>query len=543
MIYRGTIVDIHGRRLFEGELVVEAERIARITRIHDGDGGPPYLLPGFVDAHVHIESSMLPPDEFSRWAAIHGTIATVSDPHEIANVLGRQGVEWMLTRAQMAAFPIVLGAPSCVPATVFETAGSRLDAPDVAALLALERIGYLSEVMNYPGVLAADPDLMAKIAAAHAVGKPVDGHAPGVRGEQARAYAAAGISTDHECFTLEEALDKIAAGMFILIREGSAARNFSALHPLLAQYPDRVMFCTDDLHPDALMSGHINRIVARAVQAGYDLFDVLRAASLTPAQHYNIPIGLLRHGDRADFIVVESLETMEVTETFIAGRCIVRNGAPQVHRIPPDSPNRWAALPVSADTFRIPAQSQRIRVIGARDGQLVTDHLIVEAPIQDGHYHPDPENDVLLIAIINRYAPTPPAVGFVKGFGLQRGAIASSVAHDSHNIVAIGATPEALAAAINTVIEYCGGISVCDGTHCWVLPLPIAGLMSIDDGPRVAERYADLDRRTKELGSQLRAPLMALSFMALLVIPSLKLSDRGLFDGERFELVPLEVPD
>ncbi len=537
MIYQGTIVDIHQRTLYWGEIIIEGDRIARISVLHQGDGGPPYLLPGFIDAHVHIESSMLPPAEFSRLAAVHGTIATVSDPHEIANVLGTDGVEWMLANAVGAAFPILFGAPSCVPATVFETAGATLDARSVAELLADERIGYLSEVMNYPGVLAQDPEVMAKIAAARAAGKPVDGHAPGLHGDDAAAYAAAGISTDHECVSLEESLDKITAGMHIIIREGSAARNFAALHPLLGTHPERVMFCTDDLHPDELIAGHINRIVARAVQSGYNLFDVLRAASLNPAQHYRLSIGLLRPGDRADFISVESLRTFTVLETFVAGRCVARQGEPLHKALPCDRPNRWAATQVRPEDFLIPARSSTIRVIGARDGQLITDHLTFDARISSGFYAPDVERDLLLIAVVNRYHSAPPAVGFIHGFGLKQGALASSVAHDSHNIVAVGTSPDELATAINALIACGGGVAVCQGTNCHVLPLPIAGLMSNETGYRVAQQYSALDRQAKELGS----PLMTLSFMALLVIPSLKLSDRGLFDGARFTFVPLEA--
>ncbi len=541
MIYQGTLVDIHSRELFFGELIIEGDRIRRITHIRSGDAGPPYLMPGFVDAHVHVESSMLPPREFSRLATVHGTLATVSDPHEIANVLGSDGVAWMLANAVEASIPILFGAPSCVPATAFETAGAVLDAEAVASLLADERIGYLSEVMNYPAVLAGEPEVMAKIAAAQAVGKPIDGHAPGLRGSAAAQYARAGIQTDHECTSLEEALDKIAAGMHILIREGSAARNFAALHPLLEQYPERVMFCTDDLHPDELTTGHINRIVARAVREGYNLFDVLRAASLNPAIHYRLPIGLLRPGDRADFLVVDSLESFEVVETYVAGHCVARDGVPLRQWFPCSTPNRWKAVAVTTEDFRLPARGERIHVIGARDGQLVTDHLVLDAPIREGLYLPDPTQDLAMIAVVNRYNHAHPASGFIRGFGLERGALASSVAHDSHNIVAVGASVEELVAAINALVACGGGLAVAEGSTCQVLPLPVAGLMSDRDGHEVAEQYRALDARAKELGSRLRAPLMTLSFMALLVIPALKMSDRGLFDVERFELIPLEA--
>jgi adenine deaminase len=541
MIHRGTVVDIHSRELFLGDVVIDDGHIARIVRIRTGDGGPPYLMPGFVDAHVHIESSMLPPFEFSRRAAVHGTIATVSDPHEIANVLGVEGVTWMLSNAESAVFPIMFGAPSCVPATHFETAGAQLDSSAVADLLADERIGYLSEVMNYPAVLAGEPEIMAKIAAAKAVRKPIDGHAPGVRGNEAARYASAGIQTDHECTTLDEALEKLAAGMAILIREGSAARNFEALHPLIELHPNRVMFCTDDLHPDALVDGHINRLVARAVLAGYNLFDVLRAASVNPAKHYRLPIGLLREGDRADFIIVESLKSFDVSETYVAGNCVARDGQPLHPFHSCDTSNRWQAATVTSDDFRLVAQSSQIHVIGVRDGQLVTDHLVLAAPVQDGYYVPDPAEDLAMIAVVNRYTPAPPAIGFVRGFGLQRGALASSVAHDSHNIVAVGASIDELVQAINALVTCRGGLAVTEGSRCDVLPLPIAGLMSDRESTHVAAAYSALDARAKELGSALRAPLMTLSFMALLVIPALKLSDRGLFDVERFELISLEA--
>jgi len=541
MIHRGTVVDIHSRELFLGEVVIDDGHIARIVRIRTGDGGPPYLMPGFVDAHVHIESSMLPPFEFSRRAAVHGTIATVSDPHEIANVLGVEGVTWMLSNAESAVFPIMFGAPSCVPATHFETAGAQLDSSAVADLLADERIGYLSEVMNYPAVLAGEPEIMAKIAAAKAVRKPIDGHAPGVRGNEAARYASAGIQTDHECTTLDEALEKLAAGMAILIREGSAARNFEALHPLIELHPNRVMFCTDDLHPDALVDGHINRLVARAVLAGYNLFDVLRAASVNPARHYRLPIGLLREGDRADFIIVESLKSFDVSETYVAGNCVARDGQPLHPFHSCDTSNRWHAATVTSDDFRLVAQSSQIHVIGVRDGQLVTDHLVLAARVQDGYYVPDPAEDLAMIAVVNRYTPAPPAIGFVRGFGLQRGALASSVAHDSHNIVAVGASIDELVQAINALVTCVGGLAVTEGSRCDVLPLPIAGLMSDRESTNVAAAYSALDARAKELGSALGAPLMTLSFMALLVIPALKLSDRSLFDVERFELISLEA--
>ena len=527
----GQLVDLVARRIVPGRLAFTPGGPIAFTADAAGAGGP-FLLPGFVDAHIHVESSMLPPHEFARQALIHGTVATVSDPHEIANVLGADGVHYMIRDGAGGPFHFCWGAPPCVPATTFETAGATLDARAVSALLELDAVGYLSEVMNFPGVLQGDPDLLAKIAAAQRLGKPVDGHAPGLRGDDARRYAAAGIQTDHECFTLDEALDKLAAGMRILIREGSAARNYEALRTLLRTHPDRCMFCSDDKHPDALVAGHINRLCARAVADGFDALDVLGVACLNPVRHYHLPTGLLQPGDPATFTVVRDLTSFDVLETWVRGERVASGGACHVPFRAAPVANRFAATPVDAVAFdvRLPGP---VRVIRAHNGQLVTTAETAPSGTVDV------SDDRLLITVVNRYAPAPPAVAFIRGFGLRSGAIASSVAHDSHNIVAVGASPGALAAAVNSVIAAGGGISAVDRDGAArVLPLPIAGLMSPDPAETVARRYEELDAFAKHLGSPLDAPFMTLSFMALLVIPSLKLSDLGLFDGATFSLVP-----
>lgn len=537
MILAGQIIDLHRRRTYPGEIRVENGRIAAIRELPSAPER--YLLPGFVDAHVHIESSMLVPTEFARLAVIHGTVATVSDPHEIGNVLGVAGVDFMIENARQTPLKCCFGAPSCVPATTFETAGAVIDAEAVRQLLERPEIGYLSEMMNYPGVLHADPEVLQKIAHARALGKPVDGHAPGLRGDDARRYMAAGISTDHECFTYDEALDKLRLGMKVLIREGSAAKNFEALIGLLPQYNAQLMFCSDDKHPDDLLLGHINELVARAVAKGYDLYDILRVACLHPVEHYRLPVGLLRPGDPADFIVVDDLREFRPTATYIDGRLVAENGRSLLAPVPFDRPNHFAVTPKTAADFALPATSDRIRVIEALDGQLITHSQIAEAVVVDGSLAADPARDLLKIAVVNRYADRQPAVAFIRGFGLQRGAIASSVGHDSHNILAVGADDEALCRAVNLLIEHRGGVCAVDGEREEILPLPVAGLMSDLDGWAVAESYQRIDRMAKELGSTLKAPFMTLSFMALLVIPSLKLSDLGLFDGERFEFVEL----
>ncbi|MCE7926843.1 MAG: adenine deaminase [Haliscomenobacteraceae bacterium CHB4] len=550
------LVDLHQRRIYPAEISIEGGRITRIRETGSVPAEAGYLLPGFVDSHVHIESSMLPPAEFARLAVVHGTVATVSDPHEIANVLGAEGVAFMLDDAARVPFKFCFGAPSCVPATAFETAGAVMDAVAVEKLLQHPAIGYLSEMMNFPGVLHGDAEVLAKIAVARRLGKPVDGHAPGLRGDDASRYFAAGITTDHECFTYEEGLEKARLGVKILIREGSAARNFEALWPLIKEFPGRVMFCSDDKHPDDLVRGHINELVLRALNNDCDLFDTLRAACLNPVGHYNLSVGLLREGDPADFVRVADLHSFRVLETWLDGQKAAENGQSLLPRLDTAAPNRFLAKPKMPADFQLPGFSAQpgqaatrshrptanARIIEALDGQIVTGSFWEELPVSDGLISPDPLRDMLKITVVNRYTPdSKPAVGFVRGFGLRQGALASSVAHDSHNIVAVGTDDAALCAAINAIIEAKGGISATDGTGgTRVLPLPIAGLMSQSDGYTLAREYSLLDTWTKEtLGCRLRAPFMVLSFLALPVIPQLKITDLGLFDVERFGFVPV----
>lgn len=539
----GNIVDLHARRIFPGVVEWDEGVIHRIGFTPGVKHGH-FIAPGFVDAHIHIESSLLPPAEFARWAVVHGTVATVSDPHEIANVLGESGVDYMVQDGRRTPFKFTFGAPSCVPATRFETAGAALDSAAVDRLLARPEIGYLSEVMNFPGVLARDPELMAMIAAAARHGKPVDGHAPGLRGRAAARYAGAGITTDHECFTLPEARDKLRAGMKILIREGSAARNFAALAPLLKSSADRLMFCCDDLHPDLLMVRHLDEHVRRALVGGADRFDVLRCASVNPVEHYRLDVGLLRVGDPADFIVFKGWENLKVLGTYLRGKRVAVEGKSLLPRQPFKAPNAFRAKPRGAREFVVPAPDGKalvtVNVIEALNGQLISRHRRERGRVVDGRVMTEPKRDLLKIAVVNRYAPTRPiAVGFIRGFGLKSGALASSVAHDSHNIVAVGADDESLAAAVNLVIRARGGLSVVGRGRRAVLPLPIAGLMATGDGRAVARRYTALDAAVKALGSKLDAPFMTLSFMALLVIPDLKLSDRGLFSAAKWGFVPV----
>ncbi len=548
MEIKGRLVDIDNRETYGAIVTINDDgyitAIDREPALAAWDKHYPYLLPGFVDAHVHIESSMLLPVEFAKLAVIHGTVATVSDPHEIANVLGMEGVEYMLDNAAHTPLSINFGAPSCVPATTFETAGAALGVAEVTALLDRPDIRYLSEVMNYPGVLNGDADLLAMIAAAHARGKQVDGHAPGLRGEEAAAYAAAGITTDHECFTEAEARDKLAAGMHILIREGSAAKNYEALHQLIDEFPDRLMFCTDDSHPDDLMARHINYHVSRALRDGHDLYDVLRIACRNPVEHYGLDIGQLKVGDRADFIVVDDLRFVGgVKATYIKGQLVAEAGHHNLPDYSPEPINKFDCQPKRPEDFAVAPgpEGAQLRVIEVYDGELVTGKKVMD-PALDQHGIPvaAPERDLLKIAVINRYHDAPPAVGFVTGMQLQRGAIASSVAHDSHNIVVVGVDDEAMCRVANAVIAAGGGVAAGRDEHLEVLPLPVAGIMSNDSGPKVAARYGELSGfARRKLRCGLESPFMTLSFLALLVIPSLKMSDRGLFDGGAFRLVDL----
>lgn len=528
------IVDIPNRTIYPVEITVSN---GVIDSIHKTDKkAVNYILPGFVDAHIHIESAMLVPVTFARMAVIHGTVATVSDPHEIANIMGIEGVRFMIENSRLVNFKFFFGAPSCVPATSFETAGGTISVAEIRQLLQQKEIKYLSEMMNWPGVLDGNAEVMEKISIAKENNKPVDGHAPGLRGEQAKQYIAAGISTDHECFTLEEALEKLEYGMKIIIREGSAAKNFEALYPLIDQFPDKIMLCSDDKHPDDLTEGHINQLVKRAIAKGLNLFNVLQAACINPINHYNLAVGRLQIGDPADFIIVRDLQNFEVLQTYVQGALVAEEGRTKIPYIKSEPINNFNCSLKTADDFKLPAQGkENISVIVPADGQLVTSKIIEKAKVQDGSVISNIAEDTLKLTVVNRYGNTRPAIAFIKKFGLKRGAIASCVAHDSHNIIAVGTDDEAICQAVNTIIKQKGGICAIDGQDIVSLPLSVAGIMSVEDGPVVADLYMQADKMAKAMGSSLKAPFMTLSFMALLVIPSLKLSDKGLFDGTVFE--------
>ena len=533
------IVDPVNKRSGFGSIRVTDGIIEEIRIDGPERAGANYVLPGFIDAHIHIESSMLTPPAFARMAVRQGTVATVSDPHEIANVCGIEGVRYMVDLGRKSGFKFYFGAPSCVPATHFETAGATLTVTEITSLFEEGSCCYLSEMMNYPAVLAREPLVMEKIAAAQKFNFPVDGHAPGLKSKEAQQYASAGITTDHECTTLQEALDKIAAGMHIIIREGSAAKNYNALHSLVSSHPDKVMFCSDDKHPDDLLRGHINLLVSRSITHGYNLMDILNIACVNPVKHYNLKVGLLQPGDPADMIMVEDLQQFSVTSTWIDGRQVFNGNVVDLPKVDIPVINSFSISAIAKESLRLEIKRGEARIIVAIDGSIVTEST--SAFINLGKFEGDTNRDLLKMVVINRYAQAPPAIAIIKGFGMKHGAIASSVAHDSHNIVAVGTNDADLTACINKVIEHKGGIAACKGQMRHMLPLPVAGLMSTEEGDKVGHAYEAIDQFVKlQLDSTLGAPFMTLSFMALLVIPSLKLSDLGLFDGSAFRFVPLQ---
>ena len=539
MQIQGQIVDIPNKRIFSGEIIVENGKISSI--IEKEHNVTAYILPGFIDSHIHIESSMLVPSEFAKIAVLHGTVATISDPHEIANVLGKEGVCYMIENGKKVPLKFHFGAPSCVPATFFETAGAVIDSEEIKELMSHPEIYYLAEMMNYPGVLFDDEEVLKKIAWAKHFNKPIDGHAPGLRGEPIKKYISAGISTDHECFSYDEAAEKLSLGMKVIIREGSAAKNFDALIDLLPENYENMMFCSDDKHPDDLILGHINQLCARAVAKGFDIFKILQVACVNPVKHYKMDVGLLQENDAADFIVVENLTDFKVKQTYINGELVAENGKSFVQHVDFEKPNNFNTSAKVLNDFKVKSSAKTIRVIEALEGQLITNEIHCTPKIVDGNLVSDVENDVLKMAVVNRYSNAEPAIAFIKNFGLKKGAIASSVAHDCHNIVVVGTSDEEILNAVNLLIENTGGICAVNGNKKKSLALPVAGIMSDQNGWEAGRLYQEIDAMAKELGSNLKAPFMTLSFMALLVIPDLKLSDKGLFSGKSFAFTDLEA--
>lgn len=538
--FRGHIVDLVARRIFDGEMTVKNGKIDSFKEC-EVEASAPYYLPGFIDSHVHVESSMMTPVEFARIALRHGTIGAVCDPHEIANVMGTEGIDLMLDLAKLADFRFAFGMPSCVPSCSkdIETSGFVLGADVVAEYMKRDDIYFLAEMMNFPGVINGDPEVMAKIESAKANGKPIDGHAPGLVGEERARYASAGIYSDHECTSIETGRSAVACGMTVQIREGSAAKDYAALAPLIAEAPGHVMFCTDDCHPNDFVRGHIDRIVRRAISEGYDVLDVLTAACLTPVKHYNIPAGLMQVGDPADFIVLTDLTPhFRVIKSYINGvkvysskgqytanLMLERSVQVQKNLVQHMINNFNAHAITEADIARTPQAEEHIIV--ASDGSLFTLH-------EQGPVTPD----VQKLVVIDRYSgQAVPKVAYIRGFGITHGAVAQTIAHDCHNIVAVGSDDKELVRVINRVIEMKGGIVVSDGTDIEDLPLPIGGLISPLCGHELAFRCDLLNEVIQRAGCQFHSPFITLGFMCLPVIPQLKLTDKGLFDSVNFLFV------
>ena len=535
----GIIVDPVARRKYPGTLVVNQGTLVDILPDPDGCRSGPFILPGLIDSHIHLESSMLTPAAFAQQAVTHGTVAVVADPHEIANVLGIPGIDFMINNAQQVPMKFFFGAPSCVPATGFETSGATLTAHHVEALLERDDIFFLAEMMNVPGVIHQDQEVMAKLLAARKAGKRVDGHAPGLRGADLSAYVRAGISTDHESLSLEECYEKLDLGMKIQLRQGSSARNLDDLHPLISSHPGQCMLCTDDLKPGDLACGHINRLVQKALLLGHDLFDILQCACVTPVRHYQLGIGLLQKGDPADFILVSDLTTMEVSATWINGELVSTKGQSLFHCEPTCPINHFNGIPIRSEQLQVNSRGSSIKIIEVTDGQIVTGTGHFSLPVNTTLVTADPHQDLLKILVQNRYHPTPPTIAFVRGFGLKHGAMASSIAHDSHNIIALGSNDHDLSRAVNLLHESGGGICYVHGQDETRLELPVAGLMSLGNCDDTARQYSAIEQRVKANGCQFQTPFMTLSFLALPVIPSLKITDLGLFDGIQFKLTDL----
>lgn len=531
------LTDVINNEIYPAKIDIENGKIKKITKTNEVYDT--FVIPGLIDSHIHIESSMLTPSEFARTSVINGMVAIVADPHEIANVVGIKGIDFMIENGKKTPFKFYFSAPSCVPATEFETSGAKIDSKEIEKLMQRKEIKCLGEVMDFVGVIEDNKEVLAKINAAKANNKPSDGHAPGLFGKELEKYVNAGISTDHEANTKQEALEKIKLGMKILIREGSAAKDFDALCELIEEYPDFCMFSSDDRHPNDLVEGHIDLLVKRALAKGYDKFKVLKCASVNPVKHYGLDVGLLQEGDCADFVQINNFEDFKVIKTIINGLVVSEEGWSLIPKIKTDYINNFSAEPIKKEDIICEVTGEKINVIEATDGLLTTKRLYLEPKVENGLVVSDTKRDILKIVVLNRYKISKPAIGFIKGFGFKKGAIASSVAHDSHNLVAVGVDDEDIVKALNLVIENKGGLCCVNDNAEKILPLPLAGLMSDKSAFDTAAEYEEIEAEARRLGTNLSDPFMTLSFMTLLVIGDIKLSDKGLFDSKNFKFIEL----
>lgn len=531
----GVVFDPIKRESFGATLRIQNGKIAKIEK--DSNIKHPAILPGFVDSHVHIESSMLTPSNFAKAAVKHGTVAVVTDPHEIANVAGVKGVEFMINDAKGSDFKFYFGAPSCVPASPFDECFEPFTPEIIEGLMKRDDIHFLAEMMNFPGVIYKSESVMQIIGKAHSANKPVDGHVPGLSGDALKSYVSAGITTDHECFTLEEALEKIKLGMKILIRDGSAAKNFGSLHPLIKEHSKHLMFCTDDCHPDELLHGHINLKVRQSLALGYDVFDVLQVSSVNPVNHYKLNVGLLQEGDSADLLVVDNLQNLNIQSTFI-------NGV-DVFNINESVTKSYSALnyvfphSFNPSNLHSKAISNKVKAIEVINDELITNSVVVNNEAET--LSCNLKEDVLKIAVLSRYKENELSVGLIKGFGMKKGAIAASIAHDSHHIISVGCDNASIEKCLEFIIKNRGGVCYFDGEQLHGLPLPVYGLMTDFSAEVAAAAYEKINSKVIADGCKLKAPFMTMSFMSLSVIPHLKITPAGLFDVDKFNYTELFI--
>ena len=566
MSFTAFILDVVTDSIYPARIAIEDGIFKQVTPVTINEETsvdvPGIMLPGFIDSHIHIESSMITPAQFAKIAVRHGTTSVVCDPHEIANVLGIDGIEAMIENAKKVPFNFYFAAPSCVPATPFETSGATLDSSAIEYLLKKDEVVALAEMMNFPGVISGDEEVLRKLELARKYEKPIDGHAPLLSGKDLDKYLEQGISTDHECTNVVEAIEKKIKGMRIMVRDGSSAKNMEGLFNMdegkkMVENSERFsliyrdvfekklfspvfdFIVSDDKHPDELVKGHLNLSIKKAISLGIDPFKAISMVTINPAYHYALDAGIIVEGARADFIVVDSLHDLNVLKTYVGGECVfdgknVLFDAPEMK-----SHNSINASKKTAADFDMHygGDECEVNVIECFDGNLLTRKATASLSVEDGIVQSDTSQDVLKIAVVERYGGNTVANAFIKGFGLKKGAMASSVAHDSHNIIVVGCDSEAMARAVNRVIDDGGGISVVCDDFTDSLPLPIAGLMSNEDAFDVAGKWGELYEKTVDWGCTLKFPFMTMAFMALLVLPSIKISDKGLFDGDSFEFM------
>ena len=570
MKFTAYILDVLTESIYPARITIEDGIFKEIdpiavteeTRI-DVDG---LLVPGFIDAHIHIESSMLTPQQFAKMAVRHGTTTAVCDPHEIANVSGIEGIEFMIDNASRVPFNFYFTAPSCVPATAFETSGATLDVEDIEYLLSKDEVVGLAEMMNFPGVINGDEEVLAKLRLARKYGKPIDGHAPLVTGRDLDKYIAQHIVTDHECSNFAEAMEKKQKGMKIMVRDGSSAKNMEALFDFSEKLnhlkkqdgfsiiPTEIIerrlhspifdfIVSDDKHPNDLIEGHLDNSIKKASKLGIDIIQAIEMVTVNPANHFNLDGGVIVTGAKADFVVIDNLHDFNVLETYVDGECVFdgENVLFDVEEV--EVENSVNACEKTAEDFDVyfDGDECEVNVIECFNGELLTNKTTAKLKCRDGKVQSDIYQDVLKIAVVERYGSNSISNAFIKGFNLKKGAIASSVAHDSHNIIVVGYDSEMMARAVNTIIDNGGGFAVVSEDFEDSLSLPIAGLMSNEDAYVIAEKLNTLHKMVKALGCSLDAPFMTMAFMALLVIPSLKISDMGLFDGDNFEFVDVII--